>query len=159
MLRYKDYRQLIAQVNAGKNINLWGKPNIGKTLTVKNCLFKDINLESVYLNLEYPFSVAHLFKVIPISFSFYYQQDWQNIISKLSDGYNRLLVIDSFDRLHFVSNTFIDDLFQLQQLAQLENFSLILISRMRLEYFHFPGFANYFEELELNETNTWTLGQ
>ncbi|MBC1299987.1 ATP-binding protein, partial [Nostoc sp. UCD122] len=109
MLRYKDYRQLIDQVNAGKNINLWGKPNIGKTLTVKNCLLKDINLESVYLNLEYPFSVDHLFNVIPISFSFYYQQDWQNIISKLSDGYNRLLVIDNFDRLHFVSDTFSHD--------------------------------------------------
>ncbi|WP_258169714.1 hypothetical protein [Nostoc sp. 'Peltigera membranacea cyanobiont' N6] len=122
-------------------------------------LVKDINLESVYLNLEYPFSVDHLFNVIPISFSFYYQQDWQNIISKLSDGYNRLLVIDSFDRLHFVSNTFSDDLFRLQQLAQLENFSLLLISRMPLEYFHFSGFANYFERLELNETNTWTLGQ
>jgi hypothetical protein len=146
MLRYKDYRQLIDQVNAGKNINLWGKQNIGKTLTVKNCLLKDINLESVYLNLEYPFSVDHLFNVIPMSFSFYYQQDWQNIISELSDGY-------------FVSNTFSHDLFRLQQLAQLENFSLLLISRMPLEYFHFPDFANYFEKLELNETNTWTFGQ
>lgn len=159
MLRYKDYRQLIDQVNAGKNINLWGKPNIGKTLTVKKCLLKDINLESVYLNLEYPFSVEHLFNVIPMSFSFYYQHDWQNIISKLSDGYNRLLVIDNFDRLHFVSNTFSDDLFRLQQLAQIENFSLLLISRIPLEYFHFSGFANYFEKLELNETNTWTFGQ
>ncbi|MEH1791364.1 ATP-binding protein [Nostoc sp.] len=159
MLRYKDYRQLIDQVNAGKNINLWGKPNIGKTLTVKKCLLKDINLESVYLNLEYPFSVDHLFNVIPMSFSFYYQHDWQNIISKLSDGYNRLLVIDNFDRLHFVSNTFSDDLFRLQQLAQIENFSLLLISRIPLEYFHFSGFTNYFEKLELNETNTWTFGQ
>lgn len=158
MLRYKDYRQLIDKVNAGKNINLWGKQNIGKTLTVKNCLLKDINLESVYLNLEYPFSVDHLFNIIPISFSFYYQQDWQNIISKLSNGYNRLLMIDNFDRLHFVSNTFSNDLFRLQQLAQLENVSLILISRMPLEYFHFSDFANYFEKMELNETNTWTFG-
>lgn len=103
--------------------------------------------------------MAHLFDVIPMSFDLYYQQDWQNIVSELSDGLNRLLVIDNFDRLHFVSDSFSNDLLRLQQLAKLENFSLLLISRMPLRYFHFPSFVNYFEELELNETNTWTFGK
>ncbi|MFS0514806.1 ATP-binding protein [Nostoc sp. UIC 10607] len=159
MLRYQEYTWLIGKLNAGKNVNLWGKQDIGKTFTVKNYLLKDITLESVYLNLEYPFSVAHLFDVIPMSFDLYYQQDWQNIVSELSEGFNRLLVIDNFDRLHFASDSFSDDLLRLQQLAKLENFSLLLISRMPLRYFHFPSFANCFEELELNETNTWTFGK
>ncbi|WP_414588397.1 AAA family ATPase [Scytonema sp. PCC 10023] len=159
MLRFNDYSRLIEKINAGKNIHLWGKQGIGKTFTVRNCLLKDINLESVYLNLEYPFSMDNLFDIIPISFGLYYQQDWQNIVSQLSDNFNKLLVIDNFDRLHCVSETFRNDLFQLQQLAQIENLSLLLISRMPLEYFHFPSFSNCFEELELNETNTWTFGQ
>jgi len=159
MLRYKEYTWLIGKLNAGKNVNLWGKQDIGKTFTVKNCLLKDITLKSVYLNLEYPFSVAHLFDVIPMSFDLYYQQDWQNIVTELSEGFNRLLVIDNFDRLHFVSDSFSDDLLRLQQLAKLENFSLLLISRLPLRCFHFTGFANCFEELELNETNTWTFGK
>jgi hypothetical protein len=158
MLRYQEYRQLINKVNAGKNINLWGKQGIGKTVTVKDCLLKDIKLESVYLNLEHPFGVTHLFDVIPMSFDLYYQQDWQNIISKLSESLNKLVVIDNFDRLHFVSDTFSYDLLRLQQLARTENLSVILISRMPLRYLHFSSFANCFEELELNETNTWTFG-
>jgi hypothetical protein len=103
--------------------------------------------------------VDNLFDVIPISLGLYYQQDWQNIVSQLSDTFQNLLVIDNFDRLHYVSETFNDDLLRLQQLAQIENLSLLLISRMPLEYFHFPSFSNCFEELELNETNTWTFGQ
>ncbi|NMF65722.1 ATP-binding protein (plasmid) [Brasilonema octagenarum UFV-E1] len=159
MLRFQDYSLLIEKINAGKNIHLWGKQGIGKTFTVRNCLLKDINLESVYLNLEYPFSVDNLFDVIPISLGLYYQQDWQNIVSQLSDGFQKLLVIDNFDRLHSVSETLSYDLFKLQQLAELDNFSLLLISRMPLRYFHFPSFTKCFEELELNENNTWTFGQ
>ena len=130
MLRFNDYSRLIEKINAGNNIHLWGKQGIGKTFTVRNCLLKDINLNSVYLNLEYPFSVDNLFDVIPISLGLYYQQDWQNIVSQLSDSFQKLLVIDNFDSLHCVSETFNDDLFRLQQLAKIEKLSLLLISRM-----------------------------
>lgn len=141
MLRFQDYSRLIKNINSGKNINLWGKQAIGKTFTVKNCLLKDIRLESVYLNLDYPFSLDNLFQVIPMSFSLYYQQDWCKIVTQLSSGCNRLLIIDTFDRLHCVTETFGEDLFRLQQLANLENLSLLLVSRMPLRYFHFSSFS------------------
>lgn len=159
MLRFQDYSRLVENINSAKNINLWGKQAIGKTFTVKNCLLKDIRLKSVYLNLNYPFSADNLFQVIPMSFGLYYQQDWRKIVSQLSSGCNKLLVIDNFDRLHCVSETFEEDLFRLQHLAKLEKFSMLLVSRMPLRYFHFPSFADCFDELEVNEANTWQLGQ
>jgi AAA domain len=155
MLRSDDYSQLIEKVNAGKNINLWGKKGVGKTFTVKNYLLRDVKLDSVYLNLEYPFSLNHLFQVLPISFGLYYQQDWQNIVAQLATNSKKLLVIDNFDRMHCVSETFGDDLFRLQQLSQLKNLSLLLVSRMELKHFHFSNFAGCFEELEANKANTW----
>ncbi len=159
MLRFKDYNQLIENINSGKNINLWGKKAIGKTFTVKTCLLKDISFESVYLNLDYPFSINNLFQVIPIGFGLYYQQDWCEIVTQLTNDFNKLLVIDAFDRLHCVSETFEEDLFRLQQLAKLEKLSVLVISRMPLKYFHFSSFTDYFEEFEVNEANTWQIGQ
>jgi hypothetical protein len=158
MLRFKDYSWLIEGINSGNNVNLWGKKSVGKTFTIKNCLLRDINLESTYLDLDYPFSVNNLFQAIPISFGLYYQQDWHNVVTQLSSS-NKLLIIDTFDRLHCVSETFEKDLSQLQQLAKLENLSLVLISRMPLKYFHFSSFADCFDELEVSEANTWLFGQ
>ncbi|GJD22852.1 unknown protein [Rivularia sp. IAM M-261] len=159
MLRFKDYNQLIENINSGKNINLWGKKAIGKTFTIKNCLLKDISFESVYLNLDYPFSINNLFQVIPISFGLYYQQDWCKIVAQLTNDFNKLLVIDAFDRLHCVSEAFEEDLFRLEQLAKLEKLSVLLVSRMPLKYFHFSSFTDYFEEFEINEANTWQIGR
>ncbi len=155
MLRFKDYSWLIESINSGNNINLWGKKGVGKTFTIKNCLLKDINLESAYLDLDYPFSVDNIFQAIPISFNLYYQLSWHEIVTELS-GINRLLVIDTFDRLQCVSEDF--DLSQLQQLAKLDKFSLVLMSRMPLKYLHFSSFADCFDELEVSETNTWLFG-
>jgi hypothetical protein len=121
MLRFKDYTWLIESINSGNNVNLWGKEGVGKTFTIKNCLLKDIKLEAAYLDLDYPFNVGNIFQAIPMSFNLYYQLPWYNIVTQLS-GINRLLVIDTFDRLQCVSEDFEEDLFQLQQLAKLDNF-------------------------------------
>ncbi len=158
MLRFKDYSWLIKSINSGNNVNLWGKKGVGKTFTIKNCLLKDINLESAYLDLDYPFSVDNIFQAIPMSFGLYYQLPWHNVVTQLS-SINRLLIIDTFDRLHCASEAFEKDLSQLQQLAKLDNFSLVLISRMPLKYFQFFSFAECFNELEVSEANTWLFGQ
>ena len=154
MLRFKDYSQLIDNINSGKNVNLWGKQGIGKTFTIKNCLLLDITLEKVYLTLEYPFSVDNLFQAISMSFGLYYQLEWREIVQYLSSNHPKLLVIDNFDRLHCASEKFSEDLFRLQMLALLDNLSLLTISRMPLRYFHFSSFADCFEELEVNESNS-----
>lgn len=154
MLRYFEYSQLIEKLTTGKNVNLWGKASIGKTFTVKECLLKDIKSKSVYLDLEFPFDLNKLFHVISISFGLYYQLDWREIVQYLSSNHPKLLVIDNFDRLHCASEKFAEDLFSLQMLAILENLSLLTISRMPLRYFHFSSFANCFEELEINESNS-----
>ncbi|MBD2772121.1 ATP-binding protein [Iningainema tapete] len=154
MLRHFEYSRLIEKVTTGKNVNLWGKACRGKTFTVKSCLLKDINIESVYLDLAYPFCLDKLFKVISISFGLYYQLDWHASVQHLSLNHARLLVIDNFDRLHCASEKFSEDLFSLQMLALLDNLSLLTISRMPLRYFHFSSFADCFEELEVNESNS-----
>lgn len=154
MLRYFEYNQLIEKLTAGKNVNLWGKARRGKTFTVKKCLLKDIKSKSVYLDLEYPFDLNKLFHAISMSFGLYYQLDWREIVQYLSSNQHKLLVIDNFDRLHCASEKFAEDLFRLQMLAKLDNLSLLTISRMPLKYFHFSSFADCFEELEVNESNS-----
>ncbi len=157
MLRYFEYSQLIEKLTAGKNVNLWCKKGIYQTFTVKQCLLKDLKSVSVYLDLDYPFCLDKLFQVIPMSFGLYCQLDWRDIVQHLSGNYAKLLVIDNFDRLHCASEKFADDLFRLQMLAKLDNLSLLTISCLPLKYFHFSSFANCFEELEINESNSHTF--
>ncbi|MUG91748.1 ATP-binding protein [Scytonema sp. UIC 10036] len=157
ILRYQYYRELIDKLTDSKNINLYGKEGIGKTYTVKECLLKDIKLQAVYLSLEYPFYLDNLFEAIAMSFGFYYSLQWSQVVNCLSQGTSRLLVLDNFDRLHETSENFAEDLSRLRMLAELENFSLLTISRLPLKYFHFASFTNCFEDFIMDGSNCWVF--
>jgi Cdc6-like AAA superfamily ATPase len=156
MLSFNECWNVIEGSSQGKNFSIWGNQGIGKTFTVKN-LLKEINVESVYLDLEYPFDLNMLFQVIPMSFGIYYQQNWVNIVEQIGSK-NRVLVIDNFDRLALLTNSLADDLSRLDSLAKLDSLSLIVISRMHLQHFHFSYFVDNFKSTELTEENTWKFG-
>ncbi len=156
MLSFNECWNIIEGSSQGKNFSLWGSQRVGKTFTVKN-LLKEINVESVYLDLEYPFDIDRLFQVIPMGFGVYYQQGWEDIVQQIATK-NRVLVIDNFDRLALLTNSLADDLSRLDSLAKLDNSSMILISRMHLKHFHFSYFVDNFESLELTEANTYRFG-
>jgi Cdc6-like AAA superfamily ATPase len=156
MLSFNECWRIIEGSSQGKNFNLWGKSGVGKTFTIKN-LLKEIQVESAYLDLAYPFDLNMLFQVIPISFGIYYQQNWVKIVEQIGSK-NRVLVIDNFDRLSQVSDNFNEDLYSLYRLAKSDKLSVILLSRMHLRHFHFSYFHELFQDLELTEQNTWKFG-
>lgn len=154
MLRYQDYKHLLCQTNNGINLNLWGRSAIGKTYVIQQALLKDTSCEALYLALDYPFDINSIFLAISMGFELYAGADWQQIVQSLSSGSNKLLVLDDFDRLHCSTNDLSSDLSKLKMLANLDNLSLLTVSRQPLHYFNFQSFADLFEDFQMDESNS-----